>query len=119
MKNICNYHTKQNKINKTTKTKLKTTLLLKLLFVIVVGFVCCCFDVALNQTNKPKQTYEKHMQLPYKNQQTNKTTFIYILLLLFILVYFIGSKIAKRISKLMNATLEPVFFGSKVAKRIL
>jgi hypothetical protein len=39
MQNISIYHIKQNKINKTTKTKLKTTLLLKLLFVIVVVLV--------------------------------------------------------------------------------
>ena len=113
MKNICNYHTKQNKINKTTKTKLKTTLLLKLLFVIVVVLVAVVLMLFRTKTNKHMQNICKHYIKQNKNQQNN--IHIHIIVIIYsCLFYWLQN--CKNEFIIIKATLEPLFFGSKVAK---
>jgi len=77
------------------------------------------FDVVLNQTNKPKQTYEKHMQLPYKIKPTNKNNKNNIHIHIIVIIYsclFYWLQNCKNEFIIIKATLEPLFFGSKVAK---
>ena len=87
------YKTKQNQQN--NKNKVENDIIVEVIVCHCCRFGCCCFE----PNQQTKTNYLKKIGLSpkktNKTKQTNKTTFIYILLLLFILVYFIGSKIAK------------------------
>jgi hypothetical protein len=88
------YKTKQNQQN--NKNKVENDIIVEVIVCHCCRFGCCCFDVVSNQNqNKHMQNIYKHYTKQNKNQQTNKTTFIYILLLLFILVYFLAPKLQR------------------------
>ena len=103
------YKTKQNQQN--NKNKVENDIIVEVIVCHCCRFGCCCFDVVSNQNQQTKTNICKTYTNTIQNKtKTNKTTFIYILLLLFILVYFIGSKIAKRISKLRSQLWSQFFW---------